>query len=84
MTRRVAIVTAVQTKFNPNRRDVSIGELIWEVVGKILQETGLKFEAQIEGKKGLVIMVACMRKLLRMLNAILREQKSWKNPLATT
>ena len=55
MTRRVGIVTAVQTKFSANRRDVSIGELIWEVVGKVLQETGLKFEAQTEVKNGLVI-----------------------------
>lgn len=50
MTRRVAIAAAVQTKFYRNRSDLSIGEIIWEVVGKVLQETGLHFEAQ-GGKK---------------------------------
>lgn len=39
-------MTAVQTKFVSSQTDLSIGEMIWEVVGKILEETGLKFEAQ--------------------------------------
>ncbi len=46
VTRRVAMVAAVQTKFHRNRSDLSIGEIIWEVVEKVLQETGLNFEAQ--------------------------------------
>lgn len=55
MTRRVAIVTAVQTKFVSSQTDLSIGEMIWEAVGKVLQETGLKFEAQGGDKDGLFI-----------------------------
>lgn len=39
---------------------------------------------QITGKRKKVALVACMRKLLCMLNAILREQKPWRNQLATT
>lgn len=36
------------------------------------------------GKRKKVALVACMRKLLCMLNAILREQKPWQNPLSIT
>lgn len=36
------------------------------------------------GKRKKVALVACMRKLLCMLNAILRDQTPWKNPLPTT
>lgn len=39
---------------------------------------------QALGKCKKVALVACMRKLLCMLNAILREQKPWENKLATT
>lgn len=39
---------------------------------------------QTIGKRKKVALVACMRKLLCMLNAILREQKPWKNRLSTT
>lgn len=36
------------------------------------------------GKRKKVAHVACMRKLLCMLNAILREKKPWRNPLTET
>ncbi len=36
------------------------------------------------GKRKKVALVACMRKLLCMLNAILREQKPWRNRTANT
>jgi transposase len=36
------------------------------------------------GKKKKVAIVACMRKLLCMLNAIIRDKKPWKNSLPTT
>jgi transposase len=39
---------------------------------------------QSAGKRKKVALTACMRKLLCMLNAILREQKPWRNQLATT
>lgn len=55
MAQRVAIVTAVQTKFCGNRSDLSIGEMVWEVVDKVLQETGLNFEAQAGDKNRLFI-----------------------------
>ena len=46
MRQRVGIVAAAQTKFQASRKDVSYGEMIWEVVHKVLTDTGLKFEAQ--------------------------------------
>ena len=39
---------------------------------------------QALGKRKKVALVACMRKLLYMLNAILREQKPWKNTASIT
>jgi acetyl-CoA C-acetyltransferase len=50
MGSRVAIISAAQTKYKASRKELSIGELIWEVVEKILNNTGLKFEHQ--EKKG--------------------------------
>jgi acetyl-CoA C-acetyltransferase len=55
LNRGVAIVTSAQTKFNACQRDLSIGEMIWDVVDKILKETNLKFEAQGGDKNGIVI-----------------------------
>jgi acetyl-CoA C-acetyltransferase len=43
MADRVAIVAAAQTKYHPDRVDVSSGELAYETVEKVLQETGLTF-----------------------------------------
>ena len=50
MGERVAIVTAAQTKFKASKENLSVSEMIWEVVEKILRETGLKFEAQVRDK----------------------------------
>lgn len=36
------------------------------------------------GKRKKVALTACMRKLLCMLNAVLREQKPWRNQIAAT
>jgi transposase len=36
------------------------------------------------GKRKKVALIACMRKLLCMLNAVLREQKPWRNRVPTT
>jgi len=36
------------------------------------------------GKQKKVALVACMRKLLTILNAILREKKAWRSPMATS
>jgi acetyl-CoA C-acetyltransferase len=54
MARKVAVVAVAQTKYEKSKPALSIGELIWEVVEKVLQETGLKFEDQVpeEQRKG--------------------------------
>ncbi len=52
MRERVGIVAAAQTKFKGTRNEVSYGEMIWEVVEKVIRKTGLVFEAQErEGKR---------------------------------
>ncbi len=43
MAERVGIVTAAQTKYHPDRVDASAGELAYETVEKVLQETGLTY-----------------------------------------
>ena len=55
MNQRVAIVASAQTKFVSSQTDLSIGELIWQVVDKILKETGLHFEAQEGNRSDLFI-----------------------------
>src|SRR4030042_3639825 len=55
MTQRVAILATSQTKFVASREYLSTGEMIWEVVDKLLKETGLKFEAQARDKESLFI-----------------------------
>jgi len=55
MRPKVAIVAAAQTKYRASRPELSIGELIWEVVEKILKETGLKFEHQVRGEEDIFI-----------------------------
>jgi acetyl-CoA C-acetyltransferase len=46
MREQVGIVAVAQTKFSSSRKEASYGEMIWEVVHRVLTETGLKFEAQ--------------------------------------
>jgi acetyl-CoA C-acetyltransferase len=55
LNQRVAIVASAQTKFVSSQTDLSTGELIWQVVDKVLKETGLSFEAQGGNKGGLFI-----------------------------
>jgi len=55
LNQRVAIVASAQTKFVSSQTDLSIGELIWQVVDKILKETGLHFEAQEGNRSDLFI-----------------------------
>ena len=55
MKEKVAIVAAAQTKFEQAKESSSIGEIVWEVVEKVLRETGLKFEAQEGAHDGPVI-----------------------------
>lgn len=55
MTEKIAIVGAAQTKYERSKPALNIGELIWEVVEKVLQETGLKFEDQVSQSDELFI-----------------------------
>jgi len=41
MAERVGIVAVAQTKYHPNRNDVIEGELAYEVIKQVLEETGL-------------------------------------------
>ena len=43
MADRVAIVAVAQTKYHPNRADAEEGELAFEAIRPVLQETGLTF-----------------------------------------
>lgn len=43
MAERVGIVAVAQTKYHPNRADANEGELVYESVRQVLQETGLTF-----------------------------------------
>ncbi len=43
MAERVAIVAAAQTKYQPDRSEVNEGELVYETIEKVLEETGLTF-----------------------------------------
>ena len=43
MSERVGIVAVAQTKYSPNRADASEGELAYEAIKQVLQETGLTY-----------------------------------------
>ncbi len=43
MSERVGIVAVAQTKFHPNRADVNEGELVYEAIKQVLDETGLGY-----------------------------------------
>ena len=43
MAERVGIVAVAQTKYHPNRADANEGELVYEAIRQVLQETGLTF-----------------------------------------
>ncbi len=43
MAERVGIVAVAQTKYHPNRADVNEGELVYEAIKQVLDETGLGY-----------------------------------------
>ncbi len=43
MADRVGIVAVAQTKYQPKRDDVITGELVWETIGQVLEDTGQRF-----------------------------------------
>ncbi len=49
MSERVGIVAVAQTKYSADRADVNEGELVYEAVRQVLQETGLKFAKDVSG-----------------------------------
>ncbi len=53
MVRRVAIVAQAQTRFESSKPALNNGELIWEVVEKVRQQTGLSYRDQ--GADGIAI-----------------------------
>lgn len=59
MGQKVAIVAAAQTKYGASKLNQSNNELIYEVVEKVLQETGLKFEDQVTDGFGIDKVVDC-------------------------
>ena len=61
MTDRVAIVAAAQTRYESSKPQLNNGELLFEVVEKVVGETGLKFEDQAEEEEDLFIdsIVSC-------------------------
>ena len=48
MTDRVAIVGVAQTRFSPKRADVNVGELAYEAIEQVLQQTGLEIGRDID------------------------------------
>ena len=48
MSDRVAIVGVAQTIFSPKRADASYGELAFEAIEQVLQQTGLEIERDID------------------------------------
>ena len=61
MTDRVAIVAAAQTRYESSKAQLNNGELLFDVVEKVVGETGLKFEDQAEEEEDLFIdsIVSC-------------------------
>lgn len=61
MAEKVAIVAAAQTRYEPSKPQLNNGELVFDVVEKVVLETGLKFEDQAEEGEELFInsIVSC-------------------------
>ncbi len=48
MADRVGIVAVAQTRFSPKRADANVAEIAYEVIEKVLDETGLKMQGGID------------------------------------
>ena len=59
MAKKVGIVAVAQTKFEKSKPMLSRGELIYEVIEKILQETGLQFRDQVAHGPAIDRIVSC-------------------------
>lgn len=58
MADRVGIVAVAQTKYQPKREDVNTGELVWETIEQVLNETGLRF-ATDDDRSGIRSTMTC-------------------------
>ena len=50
------VLAVAQTKYSANRADAIEGELVYEAVGQVLKETGLKFAKDVTGGDALALM----------------------------
>jgi acetyl-CoA C-acetyltransferase len=56
MSERIGIVAVAQTKYHPNRAEVKEGEMAYEAIKQVLQETGLKY---VNDGSGIDAAVSC-------------------------
>jgi acetyl-CoA C-acetyltransferase len=63
MSRRVAIVGVSQTKYEEAKPALDVGELVWEVVGSVVQQTGLRWADQVQDGFGIDAIVSCSEDL---------------------
>jgi acetyl-CoA C-acetyltransferase len=56
MPERIGIVAVAQTKYHPNRAEVKEGEMAYEAIKQVLQETGLKY---VNDGSGIDAAVSC-------------------------
>ncbi|MFC1822466.1 thiolase family protein [Thermodesulfobacteriota bacterium] len=59
MKRRIAIIGATQTKYEESKQNLSLEELVWEVVEKVTSETGLTWADRISEGFGIDSIVSC-------------------------
>jgi acetyl-CoA C-acetyltransferase len=60
MAERIGIVAVAQTKYQPDRSEVNEGELVYETIGQVLKETGLKYaDALNDDGSGIDSIVTC-------------------------
>ena len=59
MSERVAIVSIAQTKYEREKPLQDHGELVWEVVKKVREETGLKYVDQVSDGMAIDKVVSC-------------------------
>ena len=59
MADRIGIVGVAQTKYQPKREDVITGELVWETIGQVLNDTGLEFASPKNDRNGIRSTMTC-------------------------
>jgi len=60
MDERIGIVAVAQTKYQPDRSEVNEGELVYETIGQVLEETGLTYaDALNDDGTGIDSIVTC-------------------------